>query len=174
MTEPSTPTTTDPEIEQALERARTAKPAGPGLNKGTLSLAALVLAGGGFLGGYLVGGSANNGGGGEQAGPGGGMVVRGGPGEGPGGGMPANVTMGTIQSISGNTFTVKTESGDTVKVQVVDDTTIRINKEGTVKDLTKGDNVIVNGQRDGDTIEAQNVGTGMIMRREGGPQGGGG
>jgi hypothetical protein len=169
MTEPSTPTTPDPELEQALERARTASPAGPRLNTGTLALAALILAGGGFLGGYLVGGQSA----GDQAGPGG-MVMRGGPDGAAGAGMPANLTMGTIQSISGNTFTVKTESGDTVKVQVVDDTTIRINKEGSIKDLTKGDNVVVNGQRDGDTIEAENVGSGMMLRRGGGAAGAGG
>jgi hypothetical protein len=81
--------------------------------------------------------------------------------------------MGTIQSISGNTFTVRTESGDTVKVEVVDDTTIRINKEGSVTDLAKGDNVVVNGQRDGDTIEAENVGTGMMLRRNGDKEVGG-
>jgi hypothetical protein len=169
MTDPTASTTSDTELEQALERARTAAPAGPALNKGTLSLAALILAGGGFLGGYLVGGQ----GAGDQEGPGG-MVVRGGPAGGPGGGMPANLTMGTIQSISGNTFTVKTESGDTVKVQVVDDTTIRINKEGSIKDLTRGDNVVVNGQRDGDTIEAENVGSGMMMERKGDSVGVGG
>jgi hypothetical protein len=170
MTDPTASTTSDTELEQALERARTAAPAGPALNKGTLSLAALILAGGGFLGGYLVGGQ--NAGGAQ--GPEGMVVNAGGPGGGPGGGMPANLTMGTIQSISGNTFTVKTESGDTVKVQVVDDTTIRINKEGSIKDLTRGDNVVVNGQRDGDTIEAENVGSGMMMERKGDSVGVGG
>ena len=170
MTDATTPTTSDSELEQALERARTAGPTGPSLNRGTLALAALVLAGGGFLGGYLVGGQ----GGDATGGPGGFSQRMDGPGGGPGGGMPANLTMGTIESISGNTFTVKTESGDTVKVKVVDDTAIRINKEGSVKDLTAGDNVVVNGQRDGDTIEAENVGTGMMLRREGGPAGAGG
>lgn len=160
MTEPSTPTS-DSELEQALERARTANPARPGMNTGTLSLAALILLGSGFLGGYLVGGGSDD----VMKGPG--DITVSGPG-GPGGGMPANLTIGTIQSISGDTFTVKTDSGDTVKVKVVDDTSIRINKEGTVDDLAKGENVIVNGQRDGDTIEAENVGTGMIARREGG------
>jgi hypothetical protein len=164
MTQP-----TDPDLEQALERARTAKPAGPGLNKATLALAGLILAGGGFLGGYLVGGPGASG----PEGPGG-MVVRAvGPGGGPGGSMPANLTMGTIESISGNTFTVKTESGDTVKVQVVDGTTIRINKEGSIKDLAKGDNVVVNGQRDGDTIDAENVTSGMMLRRDKGDGAGG-
>jgi len=169
MTEPLTPTS-DSELEQALERARTAPPAGSGPAKATLALAGAVLLGGGFLGGYLVGGR----GGDELSGPAGFSQAVDGPGGGPGGGMPANLTIGTIESIDGDTFTVKTESGDTVKVQVVDDTTIRINKEGSVKDLTKGDNVVVNGQRDGDTIEAENVGTGMMVRREGGPVGAGG
>lgn len=155
------------DLDQALERARTAPPPGPGINKGTIALGALILAGGGFLGGYLVGHGA-----GGPDGPGG-MGMRGGP-DGPAGpgGMPANLTMGTIQSISGNTFTVKTESGDTVKVKVVDDTTIRINKEGSVEDLAKGDNVVVNGQRDGDMIEAENVGSGMMIRRGDDPKGG--
>lgn len=162
-------TSTNADLDEALERARTAKPAGPQINKGTLTIAALILAGGGFLGGYLVGGQT----GGPQEGPGG-MVMRGGPAGGPGGGMPANLTMGTIQSISGDLLTVKTESGDTVKVKVVDDTAIRINKEGSVSDLAKGDNVVVNGQRDGDTIEAENIGSGMMLHREGGPQGAGG
>jgi hypothetical protein len=164
MTEPATPSSTsDPQLEQALERARTTNPAGPGLNRGTLALAALILAGGGFLGGYLVGGRSGD----ELSGTGGFSQRMDGAG-GPGGGMPANLTIGTIESISGDTFTVKTESGDTVKVQVVDDTTIRINKEGSISDLTNGDNVVVNGQRDGDTIEAENVGSGMVMRKEGG------
>lgn len=166
MTEPSAHT--DSDLEQALERARIAKPARSGINPATFALSGLLLAGGGFLGGYLVGGNSA----GAQEGPmAGSMVVRG---EGPGGGMPANLTMGTIASISGDTFTVKTESGDSVKVQVVDDTTIRINKEGTVTDLAKGDNVVVHGQRDGDTIEAENVGSGMMMRRNDGATGVGG
>lgn len=166
MTEP-----TESELDQALDRARTAKPAGSGVSTATLVLGGAVLAGGGFLGGYLVGG-ANAGDGGPD-GPDGAVVMREGPGGGPGGAMPANLTMGTIQSISGNTFTVKTESGDTVKVKVVDGTTIRINKEGKVSDLAKGENVVVNGQRDGDTIEADHVGTGMMMR-DGGPREAGG
>lgn len=169
MTEPSAQT--DADLEQALERARIAKPTRSGINPATLALAGLLLAGSGFLGGYLIGGNTA----GAQEGPmAGGMVVRGeGPGGGPGG-QPANLTIGTIESISGDTFKVKTESGDSVKVQVVDGTSIRINKEGTIQDLAKGDNVVVNGQRDGDTIEAENVGSGMMMRREGGPKGVGG
>jgi hypothetical protein len=169
MTEPSAQT--DADLEQALERARIAKPTRSGINPATLALAGLLLAGSGFLGGYLIGGNTA----GAQEGPiSGGMVVRGeGPGGGPGG-QPANLTIGTIESISGDTFKVKTESGDSVKVQVVDDTSIRINKEGTIQDLAKGDNVVVNGQRDGDTIEAENVGSGMMMRREGGAKGAGG
>ena len=55
----------------------------------------------------------------------------------------------------------------------MDDTTIRMNKEGSVKDLTKGDNVVVNGQRDGDTIKAENVGSGMVLRRDKGNGAGG-
>ena len=166
MTEPITP---DADLEQALEKARTTKPTGPGLNTGTLALAGLILAGGGFLGGHLVGQNARG-----PEGPGG-MVMRAdGPDGGPGGGRPANLTIGTIESISGDTFTVKTDDGDTVKVQVVDGTAIRINKEGTIKDLAEGDTVVVNGQRDGDTIEAENVGSGMMLRRDGGFEGAGG
>jgi hypothetical protein len=168
MTEPSMPTS-DSELEQALERARTAPPTGSAPTNATLALAAAVLLGSGFLGGYLVGGRSGD----ELSGPGGFAQRVDGP-AGPGAAMPANLTMGTIESIAGNTFTVKTESGDTVKVRVVDATTIRINKEGSIKDLAKGDNVVVNGQRDGDTIEAENVGSGMLVRHKGGPAGAGG
>ena len=166
MTAPTEPT--DSDLEQALERARTAKPAGPGINKGTLALASVVLAGGGFLGGYLAGGQ----GAGGPEGPGG-MVMRG---EGPGGGpgiMPANLTMGTIQSISGNTITIKTESGDTVKAKISDGTIVEVTKDGSIKDLTKGDNVVVNGQRDGDTIDAEDVHSGMLLRKDKGDGAGG-
>jgi hypothetical protein len=155
---------TDSELEQALERARTTTPtAGP--NKATLGLAGAVLLGTGFLGGYLVGGDSR-----AEDGPGDAMVVRGeGPGGagGPGMGRPANLTIGTIQSISGDIVTVKSDTGDTVKVKIDDDTTVRVTKEGGIDDLAQGDNIVVNGQRDGDTIHAEDVGSGMMMRKGG-------
>lgn len=160
MTEP-----TDNQLDQALQRARDTKPSGLGVTKATLILGGALLAGAGFLGGYLVGDHSL---GSDSPGD---FSMRGnGPGGGPGGGgpgmtRPANLTIGTIESISGTTLTVKTDSGDTVKVKIGDATTVRINKEGSAADLTKGDNVVVDGQRDGDTVTADNVSSGMMMRR---------
>ncbi|HUP98982.1 MAG TPA: hypothetical protein VM093_00835 [Aeromicrobium sp.] len=163
---------TDSELEQALERARASTVTrGDGPNKATLGLAGAVLLGAGFLGGYVLGGR-----GGPDKGPGDGLVVNGAGPDGPGpAGMarPANLTMGTITSKSGDTLTVKSDTGDTVKVKIGHGTNVRINKEGSIDDLNKGDNVVVNGQRDGDTIDAEDVGSGMMLRK-GGPAGAGG
>jgi hypothetical protein len=160
-----------PDLDQALERARTSTPPGSGPGRTTLGLAGAVLVGTGFLGGYLVGGHTGD----EAAGPGGMVMRAGGPGGGPGGmTRPANLTIGTIKSISGNTVTLKSDTGDTVKVKITGDTTVRVTKEGSVKDLSKGDNIVVDGQRDGDTVTADNVNSGGLFRRQrdGGPNGG--
>jgi thiosulfate/3-mercaptopyruvate sulfurtransferase len=50
--------------------------------------------------------------------------------------------------------TLKTTSGTTVKATIGSDTNVNITTSGSVTDLAKGDEIVVNGQRDGDTIEA--------------------
>jgi hypothetical protein len=151
------------ELAEALEQARTKAPVSAGVNKATLGLAAAVLLIGGFVGGYLTSDATSGGGDRPDAtftrmgGPGGAK-----PGGGPGGG-PVNLTIGTITKVDGDTVTIKTTSGSTVKATIGSDTNVNITKTGSIKDLAKGDEIVVNGQRDGDTIAAEFVSKGRAF-----------
>jgi hypothetical protein len=75
--------------------------------------------------------------------------------------------------------TLKTTSGTTVKATIGSDTNVNITTSGSVTDLAKGDEIVVNGQRDGDTIEAEFVSKGRgfgprMERRSDGGDGAGG
>lgn len=175
MSEPHDPNSTSAELSAALEQARAKAPDKPGANKATLGLVAALLLVAGFAGGYLTKDATAGG-----AGPGGGNFTRmGGPGGGgSGGGGPQNLTIGTITKVDGNTVTIKTTSGTTVKATIGSDTNVNVTKTGSVKDLAKGDQIVVNGQRDGDTIEAEFVSKGRgfgprFERRPGGDANGG-
>jgi hypothetical protein len=181
MSETNDPITTSAELSAALEQARAKGPDKPGGGKTTLILAGALLAVAGFVGGYATKGATS---GGEA----GGIFVRtGGPGGGFGGGQggpggaggPVNLTIGTITKVDGNTVTIKTSEGKTVKATIGADTNVNVTKTGSVKDLATGDEIVVNGQRDGDTIEAEFVskgrafGPGGQRRVEGGTSNGG-
>ena len=170
------------ELSAALEQARTKAPVSAGVNKATLGLAAALLLVGGFVGGYVTSDATSGGGdlpGGtftRMGGPGGGN--QGGPGGGKQGGGPVNLTIGTITKVDGDTVTIKTTSGSTVKATIGSDTNLNVTKTGSIKDLAKGDEIVVNGQRDGDTIAAEFVSKGRafgprLERREGDTDGGG-
>jgi hypothetical protein len=172
MSEPNDPITTSAELAAALEQARAQGQDKPGANKATLGLVAALLLVAGFGGGYLTKDATSGG-----EGPGRGNFTRmGGPGGGgPGAGGPQNLTIGTITKVDGNTVTIKTTSGATVKATIGSDTNVNVTKAGSVKDLAKGDQIVVNGQRDGDTIEAEFVskgrGFGPRLERRGAGQG---
>lgn len=157
MTESPTP---DPTLEAALEKARPSEPEGQGPAKATLVLGGAVLAAAGFLGGYLVNG------GGDDAAAAGPRFNGSGPTriEGPGGvnGDPGNITFGTVVSVDGTTVTVKTQDGKTVKVETSSDTDITVTDKGTVDDLSKGDTVVVNGETDGDKVDAESITEGAM------------
>ncbi len=166
------------ELSAALEQARTKAPASAGVNKATVGLAAALLLVGGFVGGYVTKDATS---GGDDR-PGGTFTRMGGPdgakqGGGPGGG-PMNLTIGTITKVDGDTVTIKTTSGTTVEATIGSDTNVNITKTGSIKDLAKGDEIVVNGQRDGDTIAAEFVSKGrafgprMERRKEGSGAGG--
>lgn len=182
MSEPNEPTQSggaSAELSAALEQARAKAPSSTSANRATLGLAAALLLVGGFVGGYLTkdatsGGDDRAGGNfTRMAGPGG----QGGPGGGQGG-RPMNLTIGTITKVDGSTVTIKTTSGTTVKATIGSDTNVNITKTGSIKDLAKGDEIVVNGQRDGDTIAAEFVSKGRafgprLERRTGGGEGSG-
>jgi len=149
------------DLSAALEQARTKGPDKPGVGKTTLALAAALLVVAGFVGGYVTKGAAS-----DTAGVGGGMVrfdrSDGGEG-GPGAGGPKNLTIGTITKVDGDTVTIKTTAGTTVQATITSGTNVNVTKKGSVKDLAKGDEIVVNGQRDGDTIDAEFVSKGRAF-----------
>lgn len=180
MSDSHDPISASSELSAALEQARTKGPDKPGAGRTTLILAGALLVVAGFVGGYVAKGATS---GGERAGgfsrvgaPGG--FAGGGPnrGGGPGGGGPQNLTIGTITKVDGNTVTIKTTSGATVQAKIGSDTNVNVTRSGSVKDLAKGDEIVVNGQRDGDTIEAEFVSKGRAFgqRLERRTEGGGG
>lgn len=170
MSDINDPNSTSAELSAALEQARAQTPTSSGANKATLGLAGALLLVGGFVGGYVTKDATAGG-----DGPGGSVVRAGGPGGGFGGGQqgggpgggaggrPVNLTIGTITKVDGTTVTIKTTDGKTVKATIGDDTNVNVTKTGSVKDLAKGDEIVVNGQRDGDTIEAEFVSKGRAF-----------
>ncbi|TAK36018.1 MAG: hypothetical protein EPO21_04225 [Chloroflexota bacterium] len=75
--------------------------------------------------------------------------------------------IGTIESVTGNSFTVKT-SGGTTSVKVDDKTTIRKTVTGTAQDLTPGETVVIAGETGSDgTVSAASVALGDNTMRLG-------
>jgi hypothetical protein len=90
-------------------------------------------------------------------------------------------TGGTITAIDadGSTLELEASSGDTVEVTATDDTTITETVEGSIDDLSEGDDIVVIGSATGDdgTIAADQVIAGAVGMPFGGdrpqpPQGG--
>ncbi len=143
----------------------------------TLVLAAVALLAIGFIGGLIVGkhvestrqvaagigsrpGFLGNGGNGGGL-PGGGFPGGGSQGNNGGNGQAnADITFGTIQSIDGDTITIRTQSGDTVTVKAGADTQVRVTKDGSVSDLSKGSTVVVAGTLNGSTVDATSISEG--------------
>lgn len=77
------------------------------------------------------------------------------------------MTAGAIDTVTGNSFTVKTNSGTTT-VTVDDKTIIRKTVDGSVKDLTSGENVVVVGTAGSDgTVAATSISLGDNSLRQG-------
>jgi hypothetical protein len=153
------------------------QPAGP--SRLAMVLAAVVIVAAGFLGGLLVGrasggddriagfpaGLAPGGPGFDHGRSGGGFPpFPGGPIWGSGRGSVGNgaLAVGTIVESDGNTITLETAGGDRLTVDVGEGTTIRLVEEGTPSDLAEGDQVVVVGERDSDSLEASTITEGLI------------
>jgi len=105
---------------------------------------------GGFPGGF---GNGNGNGGANGNGNGNGTAPS----------FPGNgqFQLGTITSIDGNTITLKTRTGTTIKVNVGSRTDIQITKSGSIGDLSNGDSIVVVGSRSSDgTIAATRISEG--------------
>lgn len=165
--------TTEPE---PIDHPRAAGARPSHLSRSTLALGGAVLVGAGFLGGYVVKDATADEAsfdrpmmGGQMMGGPGGPNGAGGPmGGGPGrDGRPPNVTVGTVKSVNGTTITLTTSDGDTTKVSIGSEAQVMVTKKGTAADLAKGDQIVVHGQRDGDTIEADLVSKGRLFTGKG-------
>jgi Domain of unknown function (DUF5666) len=127
----------------------------------TLLLGALLVAGAGFVGGALVYkhiGGAGSGGAGFNvsalrsalAGSGTGRTGTGGSGFAGGGSGTfggGNATIGSVKLVDGSTLYVETATGSIVTVTLSPSTKITISSAGTVKDLSPGEDVIVEGTK---------------------------
>jgi preprotein translocase subunit YajC len=130
-------------------------------------VALLVVGGVGFYSGQIIGGrlaaqnralaaqqffsqrgSTGQGGQGGQNGQGG----QGGAFRGNGGGAA-----GTVSEVSGNTISITTRNGQTMKVQLAADGTVRKQVDGQLSDIKQGDQIIATGTQNGDTFEANSI-----------------
>ena len=87
------------------------------------------------------------------------------------GGRPA--AFGTVESVSGNSIAVKTQSGTTT-VKTDDKTTIRKTVTGTLDDLTAGTSVVVTGDAGADgsvTATSISINPETMQLRQGGQAG---
>jgi len=127
-------------------------------------VALLVVGGAGFYSGQIIGGRQaaqnralaaqqffNQRGGTGQGGQGG-QNGQGGAFRGNGGGAA-----GTVSDISGNTITIMSRNGQTVKVQLAANGSVRKQVDGQLSDIKQGDQIVAIGAQNGDTFEANSI-----------------
>jgi hypothetical protein len=96
-------------------------------------------------------GAAPGGGGGAAAG----AFAQGG--NGAGGGNNANMTAGTIKSVSGGVVEVSTAT-EAIKIKLTDQTQIQKTVQGTASDLVVGERVVIQGDKGSDgTLTARSI-----------------
>jgi len=133
-------------------------------------VALLIVAGLGFYSGQTIGvraGEQNR----AQAAQGF-FSQRGGGGQGggqAGGGFRGGGAAGMVSAVDGNTITLTTRNGQTMKVQLAADGTVRKQVDGQLSDITVGTQVVAIGTQNGDTFQATSIQIGGF----GGGQGGG-
>ena len=64
---------------------------------------------------------------------------------------------GTVSTVSGNTVTITTRAGQTVKVQLAAGATVRKQVDGQLSDITPGEQIVVFGAQNGDTLQATSI-----------------
>ncbi|NTV62359.1 MAG: hypothetical protein HGA65_02325, partial [Oscillochloris sp.] len=68
---------------------------------------------------------------------------------------------GTVESVDGNTLTVKTNDGSTVKVMLATDGVVRQQIDSSLADIKVGERVIATGTQSGDTFTASSIQAGV-------------
>jgi hypothetical protein len=76
-----------------------------------------------------------------------------------------------VSDVSGNTITITTRNGQTMKVQLAANGTVRKQVDGQPSDITTGEQIVAFGTQNGDTFQATSI---QIGGQGGGGQGGGG
>ncbi len=149
-------------------------------------VALLVVAGAGFYGGDIIGGRAaaanrasaaqgffsQRGGGGTGGGQGNGQGGGTGGGQ-AGAGFRGGGAVGMVSEVSGNTITLTTRNGQTMKVELAANGTVRKQVDGQLSDITVGEQVVATGTQNGDTFQATSIQVGGFGGGQGGGQGGG-
>jgi len=69
---------------------------------------------------------------------------------------------GTVSEVSGNTITITTRNGQTAKVQLADNGTVRKQVDGQLSDIKQGDQIVAVGTQNGDTFQATNIQIGQF------------
>jgi preprotein translocase subunit YajC len=64
---------------------------------------------------------------------------------------------GTVASISGNTLTITTRNGQTARVELAPNGTVRKQVDGQLSDIKPGDQVVAIGTQNGDTFSARSI-----------------
>src|SRR5690242_118790 len=142
-------------------------------------VALLVVAGAGFYSGQIIGSRASAQNRAQAAQQffnqrGGGQGGQGGQGTGQGtGGFRGGGMAGTVSDVSGNTITITTRNGQTMKIQLASDGTVRKQVNGQLSDITKGEQIVAIGTQNGDTFQATSIQIGALGGGFGGRQGGG-
>jgi len=75
-------------------------------------------------------------------------------------GIPSGIgaTVGTVEKVEGNVVTLKTREGTTVLVNIGSSTSIQKTVEGSLEDISLGENIAVSGDKNADgSIEARNI-----------------
>src|SRR5215212_2219869 len=113
-------------------------------------VALLVVAGAGFYSGQIIGGreAASN----RALAAQGFFSQRGGTGGGQGNGQGAGQAggfrggaAGTVSEVSGNTITITTRNGQTMKLELAANGTVRKQTDGQLSDITTGEQIVATG-----------------------------
>jgi hypothetical protein len=66
-------------------------------------------------------------------------------------------TAGMVSDVSGNTITITTRNGQTLKVQLADNGTVRKQVDGQLSDIKAGEQIVAIGTQNGDTFQATSI-----------------
>lgn len=69
----------------------------------------------------------------------------------------ANKITGTVKMVDGTTVYIQTSDGQTIVVKTADGTAVQVSQTGSLKDVTPGATVTVEGQRTGNSVSATRI-----------------